>query len=48
MFMRPGRDGTMSLDKRNIQKHNLYNGWISRTCKMKQGIRQGCQISAIL
>ena len=24
------------------------NGWISRTCKMTRGIRQGCPISAIL
>ena len=24
------------------------NGWISRTCEMKRGIRQGCPISAIL
>ena len=24
------------------------NGWITRTCRMKRGIRQGCPISAIL
>ena len=24
------------------------NGWISKTCEMKRGIRQGCPISAIL
>ena len=24
------------------------NGWISRTCEMKRGVRQGCPISAIL
>lgn len=24
------------------------NGWISKTCEMKMGIRQGCPISAIL
>jgi hypothetical protein len=24
------------------------NGWISKTCSMKSGIRQGCPISAII
>ena len=24
------------------------NGWISKTCKMTRGIRQGCPISALL
>ena len=24
------------------------NGWISKTCQMNRGIRQGCPISAIL
>ena len=24
------------------------NGWISKTCKMNRGIRQGCPISALL
>ena len=24
------------------------NGWISKSCEMKQGIRQGCPVSALL
>ena len=24
------------------------NGWISKTCKMKRGIEQGCPVSALL
>ena len=24
------------------------NGWISKTCEMKQGIRQGCPVSVLL
>jgi hypothetical protein len=32
----------------NPYYHIKKNGWLSRKCKMKRGIRQGCLVSAIL
>ena len=32
----------------NPYYHIKNNGWLSRKCKMKRGIRQGCPVSAIL
>ena len=40
------------MDKKFTQKKTIFrlknSGWISRTCEMKRGIRQGWPISALL
>lgn len=33
---------------KNPSFHVKNNGWLSRKCRMKRGIRQGCPVSALL